>query len=91
VFYFWRKLIRTVQRGLSAIAEHFVLIHKLSIVTLLSGVIFYKRVPYTYWYSYNANRPQRRRHQAAAASHILSSRIQSPMGYKTHEYMKIHS
>ena len=24
VFYFWRKLLRTLQRGLSAIAEHLV-------------------------------------------------------------------
>jgi len=26
VFYFWRKLLRTLQRGLSAIAEHLVVI-----------------------------------------------------------------
>jgi len=26
VFYFWRKLLRTLQRGLSAIAEHLVII-----------------------------------------------------------------
>ena len=30
VFYFWRKLSHTLQRGLSAIAEHLVLTHTLS-------------------------------------------------------------
>jgi len=41
VFYFWRKLYRTLQRGLSAIAEHLVRLAKVIVKNKMSRFLWF--------------------------------------------------